>query len=243
MTITSKSNEKLKLVRKLAERKHREHQGLFVTEGEDLLEAGRRAGREPAFVLVAAGAGHEGEEVEPDLLDSASSLGSGTRVIATWPIAWYEPSTPVCAYLHGVGDPGNVGAVVRCADALVEGSVVLGPGCADPYSPKAVRASMGSIFAVDLHRGGVEATPEPRAALVALGGEDLDPAPGPQTICLGSEREGLPDSVVSACEARWTIPLRSGGPESLNVAAAAAIALQRISSAAAEGDSTVVKGP
>jgi TrmH family RNA methyltransferase len=233
--ITSTDNEKLKLVRKLADRKHREREGLFLTEGEDLLRAGRDAGREPAFTLVAPGSGLEGTEVEPELLAANSALGSGTRAIAAWPQAWGDPDGPVCVYLHGVGDPGNVGAVIRTAHALVEGSVVLGPECADPHSPKAVRATMGSIFGVALARAEVGETPAPRVALVAHGGDAPGGAATPITLCLGAEREGLPHEVLDACDARWTIPLRPGGAESLNVAAAAAIALQRISSAAAEG--------
>src|SRR6478752_8729389 len=85
--IESPHNEKLKLVRKLRERKHREREGLFATEGEDLLEAGLAAGVEPRFVLVAPGSGLEGEEVEPGLLADVSTLGSGTRVIAVWRFA------------------------------------------------------------------------------------------------------------------------------------------------------------
>lgn len=233
--ITSSQNEKLKLVRKLAERKHREREGLFATEGEDLLEAGLRAGREPSFVLVAPGFGLDGEEVEPELLDSVSTLGSGTRAIAAWSQVWGEPIGPVCVYLHGVGDPGNVGAVIRSAHALVEGSVAVGRGSADPHSPKAVRASMGSIFGISLARGEVTDTPQPRVGLAAHGGEAPGGGAMPTTLCLGAEREGLPADVLAQCQATWTIPLRSGGAESLNVAAAAAIALQRISSAAAEG--------
>ena len=235
--ITSKDNERLKLVRKLAQRKHREREGLFATEGEDLLAAGSAAGREPEFALVAPGSALEGEEVEPALLDSVSTLGSGTRAIAVWKERWADAAVTPCVYLHGVGDPGNVGAVIRSADALTGGIVVLGPGCADPHSPKALRAGMGSIFNVALARGAVESTPPPRVALIASGGEEPGPGPAPATLCLGSERQGLPPEVLESCEARWTIPLRAGGAESLNVAAAAAIALQRISSAAAEGGS------
>lgn len=228
--IESPQNEKLKLVRKLRDRKHREREGLFATEGEDLFEAGLAAGAEPRFVLVAAGSGLEGEAVDPKLLAEVSALGSGTRVIAVWPRRWSEVAETPCMYLHGVGDPGNIGTIVRTADALVEGPVVLGPDCADPFSPKAVRASMGSIFSRPPLRAGVEATPEPRVALVAHGGQDLDTLAGAATICLGAEREGLPDEVVSQCERQVTIRLRAGGAESLNVAAAAAIAAQRISS-------------
>lgn len=237
--IKSNQNEKLKLVRKLRDRKHREREGLFATEGEDLLEAGLAAGAQPRFVLVAAGSGLEGEEVAPDLLADVSSLGSGTRVIAVWPRTWSEAAVAPCIYLHGVGDPGNVGTIVRTADALLDGPVVLGPECADAYSPKAVRASMGSVFSRPPIKAEVQATPEPRVALVAHGGQQLDMLDGAATVCLGAEREGLPDAVLAQCAHKVSIPLRPGGAESLNVAAAAAIAAQRISSLAmreAQGD-------
>ena len=228
--ITSKDNEKLKLIRKLAERKYREREGLFVAEGEDLVAAAVAAGVEPLFVLRA------GDDVEPTLLESVSALGSGSRVIGVYPrpIAAARPSSGPCVYLHGVGDPGNVGAIVRTTHALLGGAVVLGPGCADPFGPKAVRASMGSIFAVPPRPGVLEELPTPRVGLVAHGGEAPDDAPV-SVLCLGSEREGLPGEVLELCERRWTIPLRDRGAESLNVAAAAAIALGRISSATLEG--------
>jgi TrmH family RNA methyltransferase len=228
--ISSPHNEKLKLVRKLRERRQRDREGLFATEGEDLLEAGLAAGAAPRFVLVAAGSGLAGEEVEPELLAGASTLGSGTRAIAVWPQGWAAEATSPCIYLHGVGDPGNVGAIVRTAHALLGGTVVLGPDCADPFGPKAVRASMGSIFGQPLLRGAVETTPRPRAALVAHGGAGLDALDGAATLCLGGEREGLPAEALAECDAQVTVPMRPGGAESLNVAAAAAIAAQWISS-------------
>jgi TrmH family RNA methyltransferase len=229
--IESPQNEKLKLVRKLRDRKHREREGQFATEGEDLLEAGLAAGAQPRFILIAADSGLEGEEVVPDLLADFSSLGSGTRVIAVWPLAWAEQVASPSFYLHAVSDPGNIGTIIRTVDALIGGPVVLGAECADPFSPKAIRASMGSIFTQPPIKSGVEATQEPRAAMVAHGGEELDALEGACTVCLGAEREGLPEQVVAQCDRQITIPLQ-GGAESLNVAAAAAIAAQRISSLA-----------
>ena len=238
--ITSSDNSKLSLVRKLHARKWREREGAFATEGEDLLQAGLAAGWRPREVLVAAGTGAaiDGDEVEPELLDAVSTLGSGTRVIAVW-------STPeatadgAAVYLHGVSDPGNVGTIVRTAASLTGARAVLGPGSADPYSPKAVRATMGSIFASPPARGVVGDTPSPRIGLVAHGGGELDAAiarlGGAPTLCLGGEREGLPEDVLALCDAVATIPLADGA-ESLNVAAAAAIGLQRISSIAAGGN-------
>jgi len=234
MKITSPQNEKLKLVRRLGRRRARDRDGLFVGEGEDLLAAARDAGAEPVELLTAAGEGLGGTEVEPELLARFSALGSGTRAIGVWRQQWAgEPSEP-CVYLHGVSDPGNVGAIVRTAAALVGGSVVLGPDCADPYGPRAVRASMGAVFSEPLVRGALETTPEPRAALVAHGGETLERLSGMTTLCLGAEREGLPGEVLEACDAVVTIPVRPG-VESLNVTAAAAIALQRIASGDADG--------
>ena len=230
--IASPHNEKLKLVRRLRDRKHREREAAFVTEGEDLVEAGLAAGAEPRILLTAVGSGLGGEEVEPELLAELSSLGSGTRAIAVWPQRWAERIEPPCLYLHGVADPGNVGAIVRTAHALTGGTVVLGPDCADPHSPKAVRASMGSVFGQPLARAGVEETPAPRAALVAHGGAGTSALDAAATLCLGAEREGLPPEVLSQCDSEVTIPLRPGGAESLNVAAAAAIVCERISSLA-----------
>lgn len=231
--ITSNDNERLKLIRKLRDRKWRDREGMFATEGEDLLKAGIDAGWAPADVLVAPESGIVGIEVEPGLLDGVSTLGSGTRAIAVWRIPEGPAEPGAAVYLHGVGDPGNVGTIVRTAAALTGARVVLGPGSADPYSPKAVRASMGAIFSAPPMRGGVEVTTQPRIGLVAHGGSDLDEAiravSGVPTVCLGAEREGLPEAVIAACDATATVPVRVGS-ESLNVAAAAAIALQRISS-------------
>ena len=151
--ITSPHNEKLKLVRRLQRRRARERDGLFVGEGEDLLAAAREAGAEPVELLTAAGEGLGGTEVEPALLDRFSALGSGTRAIGVWERRWADRPVAPCVYLHGVADPGNVGAVVRTALALVGGSVVLGPDCADPFGTRAVRASMGAVFAEPLVRG------------------------------------------------------------------------------------------
>ena len=154
------------------------------------------AGLAPRFLLTAAGSGlaerWDGDEVEPRLLDDVSSLGSGTRAIAVWPLRWSERPAAPCLYLHGVADPGNVGTIVRSADALIGSPVVLGPGCADPFSPKAVRASMGAVLARPPVRAGLGATPEKRAALVAHGGAGLEALEGVATICLGAERAGLP---------------------------------------------------
>jgi len=246
--IESPQNEKLKLVRKLRERKHREREGLFATEGEDLLEAGLAAGAEPRFVLVPSGSeiavdevGLKSEEVEPSLLGGVSSLGSGTRVIAVWSIpsgdrTQLSPHTgdkyvrSPCLYLHGVGDPGNVGTIVRTAFALIDGPVVLGPDCADPFSPKAVRASMGSVFARPPARSELASLPGARLALDARADgviADVRLSP-PLVICAGAERDGLPTELLEAADARARVPIRADGPDSLNVAMAVTVALYEL---------------
>jgi TrmH family RNA methyltransferase len=246
--ITSPDNEKLKLIRKLRMKKHREKLALFVTEGEDLACAGLASGLRPEALLTrpgfeledAAGGPVPSDEVEPDLLDRASAMGSGSRVIAIWPERWSSPQDlgGTCFFLDGIGDPGNIGTIIRTVDALVEGTVVLGPGCADPFAPGSVRASMGSIFNQPLVRAGVGETPEPRIAMVVGGGEAPGPRKGPVTICLGSEREGLSQATLNQCGVRWTVPQRERGAESLNVAAAAAIACERVSSPMAAGETS-----
>jgi RNA methyltransferase, TrmH family len=223
--IRSPDNDRLKTIRKLRQKRWREKLGLFTAEGEDLVDAAERAGWKPEFVLRA------GEDVEPELLDAVSTLGSGTRVIGVYPVRWAHPAGDVLVYLHRVEDPGNVGAIVRSAHALADATVVLGPGCADPYSPKAVRASMGSVFARPPARAPLEALPGRRVALDSGSGDalgELRLGDGPAVLCLGAEREGLPADVLEAADVVVRIPLRPGGPESLNVAMAATVALYEV---------------
>lgn len=211
--ITSADNPKLKQIRKLHAKRERARTGLFVAEGEDLIDAGWEA----EYVLRA------GEDVEPKLLAAASELGSGTRVIGVFEQRWSEPAGDLCVYLHGVGDPGNVGAIIRSAHAFADGPVILGPGCADPYSPKAVRASMGSIFARPPARAGFDDLTGTRIAYV-MGGPDPVPVDPPVVLCIGGERFGLED-VADRAEMRAGIPMRPDAPNSLNAAMAATVAL------------------
>jgi RNA methyltransferase, TrmH family len=224
VTITSPHNDQLKEIRKLAGRKWRDKLREFVAEGEDLLAAAEAAGWEPLSRLVAEGSGLEGDEVAPHLLAQVSQLGSGTRALAVYGQRWAPaPVGPVCLALWGVNDPGNVGTALRGAQAFGAGSVALGPGTADPYGPKAVRASMGALFSVPVARvRTVEELPGRTIALVAHGGEPLETVDGDVTLVVGAEREGLPAKVVAACDATATIPVRS---ESLNAAMAATVAL------------------
>ena len=228
MTITSHHNRKLKEIRKLRQRRRwRERSNRFVAEGEDLLAAADEAGWEPLERYCAAGSGLPGVEVDSNALASASGLASGTRTLAVYEERWAAAATgPICLYLHGVHDPGNVGTILRSAQAFGAASVALGPGTADPFSPHAVRASMGAVFAVPLARAPSTAElPGERIALVAGGGvplHELAGSAGDVTLMIGSERDGLPDAIVEEADHTAHIPIRT---HSLNAAMAATVAL------------------
>jgi TrmH family RNA methyltransferase len=215
--ITSHHNPLLKDIRRLTARRDREG-GRFVAEGEDLLAAADEAGWAPVHRLRA------GVEVSEDALAKVSGLGSGTRALAVYEERWARPAGPLCVALWGVRDPGNVGTVLRAALAFGAASVVIGPGTADPYGPKAVRASMGAIFSVPVTRiDAVEELPGVRLALDARAEEVLrGPAEGDVSIVVGAERDGLAADVVAACDHAARIPIRN---ESLNAAVAASVAL------------------
>jgi TrmH family RNA methyltransferase len=233
--ITSAANPRLKLVRRLHARRARERLGLFACEGEDLVEAALDAGLEPVEALVDAErpaleerlAGSE--RVEPRLLADVSELGHPPRVVAVFrrddlPRLRPGAGPALGLALWHVGDPGNVGTLVRTADALGPAFLCLSAGCADPTGGRALRASAGAIFRVPLGR--FDDAPSPRVALVPRGGRPLAELElgESRTFVLGAEREGLPDDVLASCEAAATIP-QADGAESLNVAVAGAIAL------------------
>jgi TrmH family RNA methyltransferase len=214
--IASIHNQKLKEVRRLL----RKRDGRFVAEGEDLLAAAEAAAWPAVERLVA------GVDVEPEVLAKVSGLASGTRALAVYEERWAPAATgPLCVALWGVHDPGNVGTVLRAALAFGASSVAIGPQTADPYGPKAVRASMGAIFSVPLARvETVDALPAERVALVAHAGQPLR-GRTEGTLVVGGERSGLPDEVVKACDRIAHIPIAS---ESLNAAMAATIALYEL---------------
>jgi TrmH family RNA methyltransferase len=214
--ITSATNPKLKLVRKLASRSQRDKLGLFAAEGEDIVDGALEAGLEPVELLIA------GETVDPELLAGVSTLPHPARVIAVFRRSDLPPfeQRPVAIALWRVGDPGNVGTLIRTADAF-GATVELSEGSADPTGPKALRASAGALFRVPLGRAEGR-----RLGLVAHGGRPLhELEPGDGTVfVLGAERTGLSPEVQRECDELVTI--QTVGPaESLNVAAAGAVAL------------------
>lgn len=239
MSITGQHNRRLKEIRKLRMRRRwRERSGRFVAEGEDLLAAADAAGWEAVERYCAAGSGLEGTEVEPSLLASASGIASGTRALAVYEERWAsKPTGPLCVYLHGVHDPGNVGAVLRAAEAFGASSVTLGPGAADPFGPKAVRASMGAIFTLSLAKATALAElPGLKIALVPGRGVPLNELCPSRfdirgqrdkelTLMVGAEREGLPRTLIDQADQIAHIPIRSN---SLNAAMAATVALYEL---------------
>jgi TrmH family RNA methyltransferase len=240
--IQSTHNPRLKALRRLHTKRERARSGTFLAEGEDLIAAAERAGRTAleGYRLAGCGLGNDDfHEVERSALQSVSALGSGTRVIAVYEQQWSPAAGPLCVYLHRVGDPGNVGTVLRSAQAFGASCVALGPGCADPHGPKAVRASMGAIFTVPLaHVSDLSELPGELIALAAdapevlhgaqedgegsEGGGAVAAEPSFVTLLVGSEREGLPDTVTAACDRTARIPIAS---DSLNAAMAATVAL------------------
>src|SRR5581483_8510996 len=150
-----------------------------------------------------------------------SSLGSGTRTLAVYEERWAPQALgPLCVYLHRVSDPGNVGTILRSAEAFGASCVAFGPGSADPFSPKAVRASMGAIFNVAVAKvDGIDQLPGTKIALVAGAGAELWRIRSgsrteiaelqPQSLLIGSEREGLPADLIAAADLTAHIPIQT----------------------------------
>lgn len=242
--ITSPDNLKLKEIRRLGRRAGREKLGLFTAEGEDLVLGALDAG------WVARGVFVPGSEPSPlpeqlrpipvrdDLLAEHSQLGSSTRALGVYKQRWAEPGGRLSVALWGVRDPGNLGTVLRSADAFGADQVVLGPRCADPYAPKSVRASMGAIFTVPVARvAEIGELPGRTVAFVVDDGVPLHEAAAglvasgePITLVIGNEREGLAPGVANACSVRVTIPIAR---DSVNAAMAGTIALYEIARARA----------
>ena len=227
---------------------------MVVLEGEDLIDAALAAGVAPILLLVdgdrveeddprviATGEVDERDTVPTDLMKQVSTMGFAPRMIGVFaqpdaPAFRDVPMPPSLAlWLAGVGDPGNVGTLVRTAAAMGCDWVGIGPGSADPFNPKAVRAAMGATFALPLLEGvtaeDLATRPGVRViAAVVSGGLppwEVDLA-APSLIALGAERAGLDASMGPFTDqhevVRVTIPQESVA-ESLNVAAAGAILL------------------
>jgi TrmH family RNA methyltransferase len=244
--VRSRSNPKLRLVRRLHGAGQRRRLGLFFCEGEDLVAAALDAGLEPVEALIDCERPAlrerlpEATLVAPELIAELSELAHPPRVLAVFrrdklPRLDPEKAPAAGLALWRVADPGNVGTLIRSADALGPCFICLSDGCADPTGPKALRAAMGALFRVPL--GDFDEVPGRRIGLVAHGGfplAEVDLA-GPVSFVLGAEREGLPNEVAAACDTLATIPLAPGA-ESLNVATAGAVVLYERSRRAGSRD-------
>ena len=215
------SNAALKRLARLKQKKHREAERLFLAEGQSLIQ---EALTPPEHLLT-----------DPDAVKRLSTLTTSIGPIAVFPFLDLSASELLekserIVLLHGVQDPGNVGTVVRTAHAFGTG-VALSTGTADLYNPKTVRATMGSIFHAPVAReikslaflAEAEASGFTTTAAVPEGGERPSSLPtGKLIIVVGTEGDGLPEEVISACQQRVTIPALVA---SLNAAVAASILL------------------
>lgn len=234
--ITSPRNPRLRLINRLQSRSQRSRLGLFVCVGEDIVGAALAQGLTPSELFVAATDGEpvlSGGQfdralgVDAALLAKVTGMAHAPRIVAVFrraDLPRLDPRHPApCnVALWRVSDPGNVGTIIRAADALGPAAVYLSRGCGDPTGSKAVRAAAGALVRVPL--GEFEQAPRPWFALVPHVGEPISPDLGVGTFVCGAEREGLPDDLVGRCDRVVSIPVAEGA-ESLNVSVAAAIAL------------------
>jgi TrmH family RNA methyltransferase len=244
--ITSRANSHVKAARALAEAKERKRTGLFVDEGEDALRAALATGIAPveAFVDDDLGSDRIADELaaagttvlrcSSEVMAAVSTLSHSSRAVGVLRandlprLVRDSPAAQVGLQLHGVSDPGNLGTLLRTAHGLGPAHVALADGCADPLSPRAVRASMGALYAVPV----IILSEAPRLSVIALDARaertlaELEPR-APIAFALGGERTGLPPEVASAADHTARIPLTEGA-ESLNVAIAGALALYEL---------------
>jgi TrmH family RNA methyltransferase len=252
-TITSLTNPTVKAVRALHLRKAREETGQFVAEGLKFVIEAIDQGFAPQILMhgreshplleraIAATRAARGEviEVTQDILAKVSRRENPQAVVGVFqqryaPLETLEPArAPVWAALHKVRDPGNLGTIIRTADAVGGGGVILVGECCDPYSVEAVRATMGSIFAVSIAKAEEAAFAAwrrtwPGSVVGALLSATTDYRAAdyraPAMILLGNEQQGLPPEMAALCDVNVKIPMR-GRADSLNLSVAAGVML------------------
>ena len=251
--ITAFSNPLVKRVRTLRDKKHRRDEGLFLAEGLRILTEAREAGHLPRYLfytrasaghalvrpLVAAceAAGGEAIETNADILSKLSGKDNPGAVLGVYdelPAALdrLDRSTaPLWLVAERLRDPGNLGTILRTADATGAGGVILLDDCVDPFSVEAVRASMGAIFTVPFARARWDEFRDwLRSGPGQLVGLSLDTehdyrAPvyqAPTFLLTGNEAQGMPDFMAAECDLLVKIPMR-GKADSLNAAVATAV--------------------
>jgi RNA methyltransferase, TrmH family len=255
--ITSLSNPTVKAVRALHMRKAREETGLFLAEGLKIVTEAVELGRTPKTLLygveaadhpllkraaeAARAAGGEVIEVNREILEKVSRRENPQAVVGVFeqayaPVEGIDPGQGVWVALQAVRDPGNLGTIVRTADSAGCSGVILVGDCCDPYSVEAVRATMGSIFAVQLSRIGVEdflawRRSWPGSVVGTLLGAATDYRQAdyrrPAMILMGNEQQGLPPDLAAACDVTVKIPMR-GRADSLNLSVATGIMIYTV---------------
>lgn len=265
--ITSFANPTVKRVRQLADRKHRRREGAFVVEGlqpvwravtsgwpvDTLIVAPELLTNEPSRGMVdqqRAGGVRVllvSRAVFEHLSDREGPAGLAAIVRgAAWDLPSFgvrlaeaadgSPRGPVVA-LYRAGNPGNIGTILRTADAAGAAGLLLVGDTADPFAPGAVKASMGSLFAVpvcavrkaDELFSWAAGQHRPVLAVTGSAAESLwnSPLDGGSVLLLGSEGAGLPAEMVDRCDGAVAIPMQ-GTAESLNLATAAAVLLYEL---------------
>jgi len=258
-SITSLQNDRVKAIRALEMRKERKETGLFVAEGTSLLVTARDNGFVPQTIVYRAGSatsgiaqgllswalasGVECLEVSEAVLGKLSSKDNPQSMLGVFAQRWADAPAAarvaperVWLALEEVRDPGNLGTIIRTADAVgAAGIILIGASC-DPYSHECVRATMGSVFAMPLvrmQRGAfLEWAKGWRGDIVGThldGAQDFRTAQyrTPTLLVMGSEGPGLSDAVTAACSRLVKIPM-AGGLDSLNLAVATALVLYQI---------------
>ena len=240
--ITSVKNEQIKELRSLLSRKGRRDTGLHLIEGERLVFDALASGRTPAAVFVS--------EDREDLAERLGGLGMGFTLVSESvmrSVSDTDSPQGVCAAvktpelsppeaypgglivaLDRLQDPGNLGTVLRTADAFGAAGVLLSEGCVDPYSPKALRSAMGSTYHLPVWQGELAAElkrlKEQGYALVCghlKGREVLPELPADRVLVIGNEANGVSDEISGLCSL-YRLPMK-GRAESLNAAVAAGI--------------------
>ncbi len=239
--ITSSENKLYKETKKLLQHTHRAKAGLFIAEGERLVaDALQGGGVRYVFVSESYGGTQGGFEPAyclPDRLFAGISDTKTTQGIAAVceirTVDVQDVPQGLLVVCDGVADPGNLGAIIRTAECAGAVAVLLLDGCADPYNPKTVRATMGSIFRIPVCRTGTTTLGSLKgydiAAAVLDGSRNLyDITFGKNTaVIIGSEAHGVSDEAAAYAGIRLKIPM-SGGAESLNASVAAGVILYEI---------------
>ena len=241
LPISSTQNPTIKLIRSLDDKKARREAGLFVAEGFAMLERAEDLGWAPDYLIATKPLtifdGMKPFTVTEKLMAELSAQNNPHGVLAAFSQRWQPHPTKDGNWLalEEIRDPGNLGTIIRTADAASVSGLILVGDCCDPYAPECVRASTGSIFDVIL-------TKMPTASFVdftkAWPGDSVATRMdakadfrrdyrSPTLLVMGSEARGLSDSISSACKQKVRIPMKHG-VESLNVATATALMLYQL---------------